>query len=103
MTIDLENLIFEENIFSRINPDWHDEIFGTHHFDFNDKYVVIDGKRKVENFPTQDSDIVPSPFASLGRTDTGIFISKHSNLGDDGKDFDDTGQAWNKKHGLQIK
>tara|TARA_R110002072_G_scaffold60634_3_gene153636 strand:- start:17 stop:967 length:951 start_codon:yes stop_codon:yes gene_type:complete len=102
MTIDLENLIFEENILSRINPDWHDEIFGTHHFDFNDKYVVIDGKRKVENFlaEEQDSNLTPSPFGRLSRTDTGIFTSESPDVD---VAFDGKGEIWNTKHGLKIK
>ena len=102
MTIDLENLIFEENILSRINPDWHDEIFGTHHFDFNDKYVVIDGKRKVEDFLSkeQDSNLTPSPFGRLSRTDTGIFTSESPDVD---VAFDGKGEIWNTKHGLKIK
>tara|TARA_Y100000593_G_scaffold63871_1_gene117973 strand:+ start:252 stop:1034 length:783 start_codon:yes stop_codon:yes gene_type:complete len=46
--LDLENSIYDENIEHSIEAMWHPEIFGTHHFDFNDKYIVIDGKRKVQ-------------------------------------------------------
>lgn len=38
---------YGEELYHQIKPDWHPNIFGTHHFDFNDKYIVIDGKRKV--------------------------------------------------------
>ena len=38
---------YGEKLYHQIKPDWHPDIFGTHHFDFNDKYIVIDGKRKV--------------------------------------------------------
>lgn len=39
--------LYDENIIHEIVTDWHSEIHGTHHFDFNEKYIVIDGKRKI--------------------------------------------------------
>ena len=47
--IDFENKKWEEDLIHRINPDWHPDIFGTHHLDFNDKYIVVDGKRKIND------------------------------------------------------
>lgn len=101
MNIDLDNGIFEENIVDRINPDWHEDIFGTHHFDFNDKYVVIDGKRKI-NPP--DIENTPAPFGRLDRTNSGIFVSPaeegntiHGGRGYNGKrSFSGVGEVWKK-------
>ena len=45
--MDFQTGHFSEQIVHEIRPDWHPDIFGTHHFDFNNKYVVIDGKRKI--------------------------------------------------------
>jgi len=47
--LDVENSIYDENIEHSINPVWHPDIFGTHHFDFNEKYIVLDGKRKIND------------------------------------------------------
>ena len=35
---------YTEKEIHRINPDWMEGLLGTHTFNFNDKYVVIDGK-----------------------------------------------------------
>ena len=40
---------YKENIINRINPDWHPNIIGTHTFNYNKDYIVIDGKKQVNN------------------------------------------------------
>ena len=48
-SITLDDAMYDEKIIHEIKPTWHPEIFGTHNFDFNDKYIVIDGKRKIDD------------------------------------------------------
>lgn len=38
----------QKKIIHRIEPDWFPNLTGTHTFNFNDKYVVIDGRIKLE-------------------------------------------------------
>lgn len=40
---------YEEETYCRIEPDWHEGLIGTHTFNFDDKYVFIDGKVQVED------------------------------------------------------
>ena len=47
MSLDLENKRYGEKVVHEIKPNWHPELTGTHHIDWNDKYMVIDGKRKI--------------------------------------------------------
>ena len=47
--LDLESGTYDEELIHSINPDWHPEIFGTHHFSFNDDLIVLDGKRKIDS------------------------------------------------------
>jgi len=43
----LTNEGYDEKIINRINPEWYPNIIGTHTFNFNEDYIVIDGKIKV--------------------------------------------------------
>lgn len=45
--IQLEPTYKELGVFSRIEPTWQEGLIGTHTFTFNDKYVVVDGKRRI--------------------------------------------------------
>lgn len=47
--LDLENGYYNEDIVHEIRPKWHSDIIGTHHFDFNDDLIVLDGKRKINS------------------------------------------------------
>jgi len=38
---------YKEEIINRIDPNWHPEIIGTHTFNYNNDYIVIDGKIKI--------------------------------------------------------
>lgn len=38
---------YKERIIDRLEPDWHPGLIGTHTYNFNDKYVVVDGKIKL--------------------------------------------------------
>ena len=46
--IRLTESVYEERVFKRIEPDWHPGLIGTHTFNFDDKYVYVDGKVQVE-------------------------------------------------------
>tara|TARA_R110001583_G_scaffold12263_4_gene54541 strand:- start:63 stop:839 length:777 start_codon:yes stop_codon:yes gene_type:complete len=48
-SIELNDKEYNSFIMDEIQPNWHPDIFGTHHLDFNDKYIVIDGKRKIND------------------------------------------------------
>jgi len=47
--IELHDGKYGETIIGKINPDWHPDLIGTHTFNFNEDYIVIDGKIKVED------------------------------------------------------
>lgn len=47
--INMDTGIYDEEVIHSIDPDWHPEIFGTHHFSFNDDLIVLDGKRKINS------------------------------------------------------
>ncbi len=40
---------YKETITNRINPDWYPNIIGTHTFNYNEDYIVIDGKKQVND------------------------------------------------------
>jgi len=46
-SINISNKGYNEETIHRINPDWHPEIIGTHTFNYNEDYIVIDGKIKT--------------------------------------------------------
>ena len=48
---------WKENIISRIEPTWDDRLIGTHTFNFNDDYVVVDGKIRIPKDGPQSIDI----------------------------------------------
>lgn len=38
---------YSEKVIGRIDPDWYPGLIGTHTFNFNEDYIVIDGKIKI--------------------------------------------------------
>jgi hypothetical protein len=46
-SMDVSKEGYDEEIIHRINPDWYPEIIGTHTFNHNEDYIVIDGKIKT--------------------------------------------------------
>ena len=49
LSLDFSKNKYVEDTLDEIEPNWHPEIFGTHHLDFNKKYIVVDGKRKIDD------------------------------------------------------
>ncbi len=48
VTIDKENG-YSEKVINRIDPTWYSDLIGTHTFNFNEDFIVIDGKMRVED------------------------------------------------------
>lgn len=44
----INNLKYTDKIIGKIEANWHPDIFGNHTINFNDNYIVVDGKRKIE-------------------------------------------------------
>jgi len=46
-SIEISKEGYNEEIIHRINPEWYPNIIGTHTFNYNDDYIVVDGKIKI--------------------------------------------------------